>query len=429
MHNTDPYGFGTVLSLEAFDTTGLDLTRADDANAISELVSAANSMEELSETLLTNQAVSRNDAVTMESIAPGILPTRAPVNSFTLHPTATNLKVALEAIGNWRNLNIANMLKAIYKFVANVISWVINKIKSLFGKGSDPKDGKRVVDNLRLTVTAADDIITQTSPNVDAKSIAKYNEALEKAKLKVSDHFNHLVRDLVNSPGTISALNNLRSNIHTAYAKVDTLSNKFTIALDLCKAEGTYQEANNLLSDLAAFKPETLVDLKELAMVIDITKRSAQLKGDEQAKALRELCGRQSAKRSSWDVKTQDTVQAFHLLADRVVALLDAVDDPQIGTDIPEVKDFSEKAKGAPDAISSSLINASDVMTRGFEVMQDVVAVLVAIYQELMSLVQVMWDAAKFLMGAVATTAKQTSEVKETVASIEARLKTALKKA
>ena len=429
MHNTDPYGFGGKLSLEAFDMTGVDLQRADDASTVQDLITSANAMEEISTTITQSRAVSRQDAVAMESICPGILPTTAPVQAFTLQPTPTNLKVALEAISDWRNMSIANILKAVWKFIMNCLRWVRDKVKAIFGKGGEPKDGKRVVENVRLTMTAVDDIVQQVSPNVEAKDVEQFNQALEKAKLKVSDHFNHLLRDLVNSPGTVSAINNLRSNIHTAYGKMDTLSSKFSIALDLSKAEATYTDASAMLSDVASFKPETLVDLGQIAGLVDISKRTVKMVGDEQAKSLRELCDRQRKKHSSWDVKTQDTLQGFLQLAERALDLLDAVDDPAIGTDIPDVVDFSDKAKNAPQPIAQPLMDASAVMTRGFEVLQDTISVFVYIYEELISLVQVMWDAAKTLMGSVATTAKKTSEVKGVVSDIEARLKASLKKA
>lgn len=428
MHNTDPYGFGGKLSLEAFDMTGVDLQRADDASTVQDLITSANAMEEISTTITQSRAISRQDAVAMESIAPGILPTTAPVRAFTLQPTPTNLKIALEAISDWRNMSVSNVLKAVWKFIMNCLRWVRDKIKGIFG-GATPTDGKRVVENARLTMTAVDDIINQVGPSVDPKDAEQFTQAMEKAKLKISDHFNHLLRDLVNSPGTVSAINNLRSNIHTAYGKMDTLSSKFAIALDLSKAEATYADAANMLSDVASFKPATLVDLSQIAGLVDISKRTVKLDGDEQAKSLRELCDRQRKKRSSWDVKTQDTLQSFLLLAERAVDLLDAVDDAAIGTDIPDVVDFSDKAKNAPQPIAQPLMDASAVMTHGFEVMQDTISVFVYIYEELISLVQVMWDTAKSLMGSVATTAKKNSEVKDVVANIEARLKASLKKA
>lgn len=428
MHNTDPYGFGGKLSLEAFDMTGVDLQRADDASTVQDLITSANAMEEISTTITQSRAISRQDAVAMESIAPGILPTTAPVQAFTLQPTPTNLKIALEAISDWRNMSVSNVLKAVWKFIMNCLRWVRDKIKGIFG-GATPTDGKRVVENARLTMTAVDDIINQVGPSVDPKDAEQFTQAMEKAKLKISDHFNHLLRDLVNSPGTVSAINNLRSNIHTAYGKMDTLSSKFAIALDLSKAEATYADAANMLSDVASFKPATLVDLSQIAGLVDISKRTVKLDGDEQAKSLRELCDRQRKKRSSWDVKTQDTLQSFLLLAERAVDLLDAVDDAAIGTDIPDVVDFSDKAKNAPQPIAQPLMDASAVMTHGFEVMQDTISVFVYIYEELISLVQVMWDTAKSLMGSVATTAKKNSEVKDVVANIEARLKASLKKA
>jgi hypothetical protein len=429
MHKPDPYGFGDKLSLEAFDMTGVDIGRAEDASTLNDLVLAANAMEDISTTITQNRAVSRQDAVAMESIAPGILPTTAPVQAFTLQPTPTNLKVALEAISDWRNMSISNILKAVWRFIMNCLRWVRDKIKAVFSKGGNPQDGKRVVENIRLAVVAVDDIVNQTSPAIDAKDVEQFTQALEKAKLKVSDHFNHLLRDVINTPGTVIGINTLRSNIHTAYGKVDTLSSKFAIALDLCKNEGTYTEAASLLADLAAFKPATLVDLSAMATVVDITKRTVKLPGDEQAKSLRELCDRQRKKRSSWDVKTRDTLQGFLQLTERVVDLLDAVDDPAIGTEIPDVVDFSEKAKNAPQPIAQPLMDASAVITKGFEVLQDTISVFVYVYEELISLVEVMWEAIKTLMGSVATTAKKTNEVKDLVSGIEARLKSSLKKA
>lgn len=426
MPKEDVYGFGDRLSLEAFDMSAIDMANAEGRSSIEDLVAAANSMEALSESIHTN-GVSRQDAVTLESIAPTILPTTTPVNSFTLYPTATNLKVALEAIDSWRNLNIANLLKAVYKFLADIVSWIIAQFKKLFNKTHT--EGPRVIANIQATTSAASSVMTQTGNNVNADTSKQYDKALEKAKLTVSDAFNHLTRRLVNEPGTIAALNNLRAQLHTAYAKLDTVTEKFSTALEACQSESRYDEAAAMLSDLAALNPDTLVNVDDLAMVLDVTKQVPKLTGAKQITALRDLCKKLSGKTSSWDVKNSDTVQAIDGLCGRLVQLVDVLADPMIGSEIPEVHDFTTKARGAPDKIAQPLMDASRKLSDAFVVTQDCVAIFIMLYTEVMSLIQATWDASKILMGAVSTAAKRNKDVKDMVEAIEANLKATLKKA
>lgn len=426
MPKEDVYGFGDRLALEAFDTTTIDMMAAEGRSSIEDLVSAANSMEALSESIQAN-GVSRQDAVTLESIAPTILPVHIPVNSFTLYPTATNLKVALEAIDSWKNLNIMNLLKAVYKFLTDVVTWIINQFKKLFGKNQT--EGPRVLENTRQTVTAASNIMTQTSTKVDANTVKDFDKALEKAKLTVSDKFNHLTRRLVNEPGTVSVLNNLRNQLHTAYAKLDTVSEKFAKAIEACGNESRYDEAVAMLNDLGALNPDTLVDTTELAILLDVTKQVPKLTGAKQITALRDLCQKLVGKHSSWDVKNSDTVQALTGLTERLDQLVEAIVDPLLGDSVPEVHDFTSKAKGAPDKIAQPLMDASRKLGDSFVVAQDCLAIFSILHTQILSLVEGAWDASKILMGSVATAAKRNKEVKELVESIETSLKATLKKA
>lgn len=426
MHNVDVYGFGERLTLESFDNSALDLMVAEGRNSIVELVSAANSMEALADGL-ESTGVSRQDAITLESISPGLLPENYPVNSFTLVPSPTNLRIALESIDSFRNLSIANVLKAVYRFLSTIVNWVATHVKKLFTVSN--KDGQRVVANISATVTSASSIITQTSKRVDAATEDQYAKSLEKAKLTISDAFNHLTRRLVTEPGAVGAILALRNELHTVYAKMDTITEKFILAVEASQTESRYSEAANMLTDLAGLNIDSLVDVTPLANVLDVTKQVPKLKGAEQVKALRDLCAKLSGKISSWDVKTADTIQGMFGLCGRLDELLEALDDPLVGHDVPKVADFSNKGKGAPKEIAQPLTDAGTKLTEAFVVAQDCVAIFVALFTEVMSLTQVSWDASKQLMGAVATKAKTNKDVKELVETIEANLKKSLKRA
>ena len=426
MPNPDIYGFGNRLSVESFDNSPIDLMVAEGRNSIEELISAANSMEAIAVDVRDN-GISRQDAITLESISPGLLPDRFPVNSFTMVPSPTNLKVALESIDAFRNLSLANLLKAVYRFLANIADWIVTQVKKLFTTTS--KDGQRVLANAQATVQAADNIVTQTSKRVDPATEDQYNKALEKAKLTISDAFNHLTRRLINEPGTIGAIEGLRAELHTVYAKMDTITEKFILAIEASQTESRYSEAAGMLSDLASLNVDTLVDVSPLAMVLDVTKQVPKIKGAEQVKALRDLCSKLSGKVSSWDVKTSDTVQGMLSLCTRLDVLLDCLDDPLIGHDVPKVLDFTNKGKGAPAEIVQPLANAGQTMTEAFGVAQNCVGIFVMLFNEIMSLTQVTWDASKQLMGAVAMKAKTNKDVKEMVETIEAHLKQSLQRA
>lgn len=427
MHKQDPYGFGDVLSMESFDSGSLSGATSEEANSIQELIASANTLRDIGANIVESNGVSQQDALAMESIYPGILPARAPVGSFTKQPTQTNFAVALEALGAWSNFNIANLLKAVYRFLANIIAWIVNQVKNLFG---NTKDGARVAKNITATVTAADTIVSSTSTYVPVDTSKAYEKALEKAKLQVSDGFNHLLKRLVTEDGAITAINTIRSQLHTAYAKLDTLTNKYAHALEICgKGQIHYAEANGLFSDLGSLNVDTLIDLSVAVGFFDQTRQLGTLSGVKQVAALRDHCLKLSKKQSSWDVKTTDTLSAFSILATRLSDLFEVLDDPIIGDEVPTVKDFSGRAKDAPSDLTPALETAGTKITEAFEVTRDTVAIFVLIAREVLNITQITWDASKKVMGEIATKAKQTSEVKDMVTNIETNLKSALKKA
>lgn len=427
MHKQDPYGFGDVLSLESFDTGALASSDAEEHNSIQELISSANTLRDISKSIVETNGVSQQDALAMESICPGILPQRAPVGSFTKNPTQTNFGIALEALGAWSNFNISNLLKAVYRFLANIVAWIVNQVKKLFG---NTKDGERVAQNITATVNATDAIINGVATNVPVDATKAFDKALEKAKLQISDGFNHLLKRVVTEDGAIIAINTLRSQLHTAYAKLDTLTDKYAHGLEICgKGQLHYAEANGLFTDLSSLNVDTLIDLSSVVNFFDQSRQIGAMSGTKQVAALRDHCLKLSKKQSSWDVKTTDTLLAMRILSERLAELFPVLDDPIIGGEIPTVKDFTGKAKNAPDDLTPALETAGTKITEAFEVTRDTVAIFVLIGQEVLNITQITWDASKKVMGEVATKAKQTAEVKDMVTNIETNLKAALKKA
>lgn len=427
MHNTDPYGFRGDVSLEAFDNVALDIMMTDAQQPITALVESANALRMLGNTIAQEQGVGYEDALTMESIAPGILPYTAPVASFTKSPSRTNLRLALEAITAWNTMSMGNLVKQVYQFLLRCLKWVGDMFKRILPQ---KEDGVRVLGNINATVIACEAITLQAGPVVDDKTNQSWQVALDKAQLKVSDGFDHLLKRLLTQTGAGEAIRTLRNQLHMSYAKLDTVCNKYEHAIVL-STQGPvhYQEADGLLADIAGFQPNTLMNVAPLVQWLEQGQRLGKMEGADVVAHLRKHCDELRNKRASWDTHTSDTLVAFRDLTDRLSALYDALEDDGLSTTIPEVKDLSGKIGRAPEAIATNLSLASQRLTGGFQVAQDAIGIYAAITNSVVSITAIAWAASKQLMADVATKGKRDKDAKDIIGKIEQDLKTQLKRA
>lgn len=73
---------------------------------------------------VSTEGICRSDATFLSGLDAELLPSRAPVNSFTAYPSKTNLTVALEAIDGKRTAIIAGIIAALGAFLYKLLSWI-----------------------------------------------------------------------------------------------------------------------------------------------------------------------------------------------------------------------------------------------------------------------------------------------------------------
>lgn len=425
MQNNDIYGFSDTISMESFDNMG-SFETLDASTSLNDLIVTANQIQGIRDSILSD-GVSKTDAMALESLNPGFFPQYVPMHSFTQMRSHTNLTVTLESIKSWTTMSIANMVKALYRFLMSCVTWIKNAIKGLFGTG---KDAKRVIANTEATVKATDEIVTQTRGATDAKTDESFHKSKEKAKLLISDHYTQLMRRMVSDKGTENMVRHLRSQLHTAYAKLDVLTEKYVRALEISsKGEINYQEANSIFADLASFNPGSLLDLDVELSYFELKQKFSHVSGDDLVQSLWDALKQQNMKRASWEVKTSDVIAGMLNLTSRLEELSDGILDPELDTTIPNVIDFSSKVRGAPEGITPNLALASQRLTEGFTVAQHGIGIYVEMLKAFITLTDLGWKASKSLMGDIATKAK--TDCKDHVAvikDIEQRLKTTLQK-
>ena len=82
----------------------------------------AASLFDLGMEMFTTGKVSRQMAMSLESISPDLINDRYPINSYTLHPSRTNLSVAMEAAFNGRNVLIGGLVAGMLLLLVKIFS-------------------------------------------------------------------------------------------------------------------------------------------------------------------------------------------------------------------------------------------------------------------------------------------------------------------
>ena len=131
----------------------------------------AASLFDLGMEMFTTGKVSRQMAMSLESISPDLINDRYPINSYTLHPSRTNLSVAMEAAFKGRNV-----------LIGGLVAGILFLLVKIFGKLGETGAG---------TASNGAAIASSAKPLVDA---AKAAETLSKNPT-VADRINELMKE------------------------------------------------------------------------------------------------------------------------------------------------------------------------------------------------------------------------------------------
>ena len=121
---------------EAVYTDDLDISMDEEALAL--LNEQSMEVDGLLETAIQNGGVCRQTVIDMESIQPGVLTTRVPLNRFTEDWSRTNYTVTTEALEDMSQGAKIAIALGVGVLVAKIVHWII---KSFFGEDSDSGGG------------------------------------------------------------------------------------------------------------------------------------------------------------------------------------------------------------------------------------------------------------------------------------------------
>lgn len=121
---------------EAVYTDDLDISMDEEALAL--LNEQSMEVDGLLETAIQNGGVCRQTVIDMESIQPGVLTTRVPLNRFTEDWSRTNYTVTTEALEDMSQGAKIAIAIGVGALVAKIVHWII---KSFFGEDSDSGGG------------------------------------------------------------------------------------------------------------------------------------------------------------------------------------------------------------------------------------------------------------------------------------------------
>ena len=160
---------------------GLDISV--ESEQLRTLDEQARDLESLMATAIQYGGVSKQTAIDLESISPGVVTNRRQLNSYTRDFTLTNFKATMEDAEQMRKGLLYAGIAALALIVAKILSWVFGSFGGDSGGGGGggggggkSKRGPQDEATIRLTVTITLKSITTTS-----KFIAELNEVLIRA--------------------------------------------------------------------------------------------------------------------------------------------------------------------------------------------------------------------------------------------------------
>lgn len=148
----------------------------------------ADSLFDLGMEMFTTGKVSREMAMSLESISPDLIDERFPVNSYTLKPSRTNLSVAMESALSGRNILIGGIIGGILLLLVKIFSKLGETGASTGAAGTAiAASGKPLIkaaeaaDELRKIPTVAERINELMKEDVYINQMEKYKRHYSKA--------------------------------------------------------------------------------------------------------------------------------------------------------------------------------------------------------------------------------------------------------
>lgn len=159
---------------------GLDISV--EAEQLRTLDEQARDLESLMATAVRYGGVSKQTAIDLESISPGVITNRRQLNSYTRDFTLTNFKATMEDAEQMRKGLIYAGIAALALILAKILSWIFGAFGGDSGGGGGgggggkSKKGPQDEATIRLTV-----VVTQKSIDLTSKYITEMNDVLVRA--------------------------------------------------------------------------------------------------------------------------------------------------------------------------------------------------------------------------------------------------------
>lgn len=197
------------------------------------------SLNEIADTIEAAGGITKTHAVALESMHPGILPRTAPVNSFTVIPSNTNLKVALEEIDKKKAGLIAAAVAAIALVIYKIWKWIAGKSDDVKEIGKSAVESAESVEKTEEQTKAALAKAAEVAEiKEEVNKAIKHNEGLQDKLAFIHEHYTEIVHLSMNASGKfISALNKTVGIMHTAPEACEELKSKLENYLNSLHSE------------------------------------------------------------------------------------------------------------------------------------------------------------------------------------------------
>ena len=179
-----------------YSTEELELEVADEGSQLRELEIVANSIQSQRIELESSGVVSRQDALALESLAPGSLPERYRPATFTLQPSPTNLQVALEANDGANRNIVVRFFVAAWALLVKIGKWIVDLFRGTKDLDKDVAvasaqaitvskivaevaSSNPVLENTDIEKLIEDSLIDQVRPHLSLLNVYLYDPKLE----------------------------------------------------------------------------------------------------------------------------------------------------------------------------------------------------------------------------------------------------------
>lgn len=438
LEHDDVFGFpSTRYSLESFETGTSGAEWEDHNQGINNLVDSANAINAIRLSLLENNTVSRQTAVSIESISPGILPEHAPVASYTLAETGANLTITVESILDWSKKTLVDIIRRLGEFFAMAGKWLVKKGKELW----DWLTGcTRVAENAEKTFAATQDILAIVNENggFEESNQKKIDAATTKARLAVAETytlFTSLLAENSDNRATVG-LESLRDLIPLVTSKIATMMDQYAAGITQSMTSAGLGEANSIISRIADFKPDTLVEFKPFIDLLNIHHPNTDVgvSGEQLVNECVLVIKQLNSKHVTLPITASDPdiIGSFLCMTTQYTKVTDSLlgqgqsyDAKEV--DIPKLA-VSGSLKNAPDEIAGVVGAGASVLNECVEVLRALMILRATVVGIVQRVVASLWNAAKTLMAEYSMVAKAQG-FRDAVSDIEKRLRGSLVRA